>query len=224
MSRMHRTPKGTDLPLLNLRGKEYLEVKYRVVWFREEHPDWAIETELLSVTGESAYSRATVKDQSGRVIATSHKFENKQGFPDFIEKSETGAIGRALALIGYGTQFCADELDEGERIVDSPNEPKFPQPKGPAPTPVKSTPSATAVKPQEPPWNVDPAMEDLGEYKVPATLKFGGFRLKDLKKSDIKASIDYWYDRASSDGKKAPDGLPGKFVEHAEAYLKQVSG
>ena len=40
-----------------------------------------------------------------------------------MEKAETGSIGRALALLGYGTQFCADELDEGDRIVDAPAEP-----------------------------------------------------------------------------------------------------
>jgi hypothetical protein len=120
MLRTYRTPKGTELPLLNLRGREYLEVKYRLVWFREEHPAWAIETDLLSVTADSAYARASIKDDTGRVIATSHKFETKKGFPDFIEKAETGAIGRALALVGFGTQFCADELDEGDRIVDAP--------------------------------------------------------------------------------------------------------
>lgn len=118
--RSFKTSKGTELPLLNLRGKEYLEVKYRLVWFREDHPDWSIETELVSVTDVSAYAKATIREDKGRVIATSHKYESIQGFPDFIEKAETGAIGRALALIGYGTQFCADELDEGKRIVDAP--------------------------------------------------------------------------------------------------------
>ena len=39
------------------------------------------------------------------------------------EKAETKAVGRALAMLGYGTQF-APELDEGERIVDSPVERK----------------------------------------------------------------------------------------------------
>jgi hypothetical protein len=34
-------------------------------------------------------------------------------------KAETKAVGRALAMLGYGTQF-APEMDEGERIVDSP--------------------------------------------------------------------------------------------------------
>lgn len=115
-----KTPKGTELPILNLRGKDYLEVKYRIVWFREEHPTWGIETAFQSVTDNSATAKAMIKDETGRVVAMSHKTEDKQGFADFLEKAETGAIGRALALIGFGTQFCADELDEGKRIVDSP--------------------------------------------------------------------------------------------------------
>jgi len=120
---VHVTAKGTYLPLLKLKGKDYLEVKYRLVWFREDHPNWSISTELVAVTDKSCTAKATVSDETGRVIATSHKSETYAGFADFIEKAETGAIGRALALIGYGTQFCADELDEGERIVDSPAKP-----------------------------------------------------------------------------------------------------
>jgi ribosomal protein S27AE len=36
-----------------------------------------------------------------------------------MEKAETGSVGRALSLCGYGTQF-ASELEEGQRIVDAP--------------------------------------------------------------------------------------------------------
>lgn len=115
-----RTEKGTELPLLNLRGKDYLQVAHRIVWFREVHPNWTIETELVSMTADSCLSQAIIKDENGRVISTAHKREDKQGFGDFIEKSETGAVGRALALCGFGTANAA-ELDEGqERIVDSP--------------------------------------------------------------------------------------------------------
>jgi len=120
MNKQFTTGKGSILPLLDLRGKDYLEVKYRLVWFREDHPDWSIETNFLLSTDQSALAKATVRDEDGRVIATSHKSEKLSDFPDFMEKAETGAIGRALALIGYGTQFCADELDEGDRIVDAP--------------------------------------------------------------------------------------------------------
>lgn len=93
MAKTFKTSKGTELPLLNLRGRDYLEVKYRLVWFREEHPDWSVETELLSATDKSACAKALIREGSGRLIATSHKFESERGFPDFIEKAETGAIG-----------------------------------------------------------------------------------------------------------------------------------
>lgn len=114
-----KTTKGTELPLTNLRGKDYLEVKYRLVWFREERPTWSIETDFVSLDKESAMGRAVIKDDTGRIIATAHKCEDKKGFQDFAEKAETGSIGRALALIGYGTQF-APEIEEDDRIVDSP--------------------------------------------------------------------------------------------------------
>jgi len=123
MSRTYMTKAGTELLMLNLRGKDYLEVKYRLVWLREEKPDWSIETELIVREPTESLAKAVIKDSSGRIVATAHKREDAKGFPDHMEKAETGAIGRALALLGYGTQFCADELDEGERIVDAPAEP-----------------------------------------------------------------------------------------------------
>lgn len=115
-----KTPKGTLLPLLDMRGKPYLQVAHRLVWFREEKPEHSIATSYVTVTETSAFAMAEVRDKDGRLLARAHKYEDKQGFGDFREKAETGAIGRALAMIGYGTQFCADDLNEGDRIVDSP--------------------------------------------------------------------------------------------------------
>lgn len=116
-----KTPKGTELPLRDFRGKDYLDVQYRVLWMREEHADWGIETEFLQLGADIAIAKATIKDSLGKVLAQGTKTETPAGFADFVEKSETGAVGRALALCGYGTQF-AQELEEGERVVDSPRE------------------------------------------------------------------------------------------------------
>lgn len=113
-----KTPKGTELPLMDIKGKDYLQVAHRLVWMREDHPDWTINTDYVELGAEHAICKAVISDH-GKVIATGHKFEDRKGFPDFIEKSETGAIGRALAACGYGTQF-APELDEGERLADAP--------------------------------------------------------------------------------------------------------
>lgn len=105
--------------LIDIKGKKYLQVAHRLVWFREEHPDWCIETELVERGDGWALFKAYIKDNEGKVLATGTKVETKQGFPDFLEKAETGAIGRALAIAGYGTQF-APEFDEQDRLADSP--------------------------------------------------------------------------------------------------------
>lgn len=230
MNRVYRTAKGTDLPILSLRGRDYLEVKYRLVWFREEHPDWSIETEMVNLTDTSAFVRASIKDDQGRVIATSHKFENKQGFPDFIEKAETGAIGRALALIGYGTQFCADELDEGERIVDSPvdyarvaaarmqEEMRASEDvtenadvaSAGTPTvasdmvPSESTDVGPAV-----PMGVAPESQgqlirdgrlDAGDYRINFGKKYKGRRLRDIPRNEIESYVEWLESNAEKRG------------------------
>lgn len=106
--------------MMKLKGKDYLQVAWRLVWFREDHPDFGINSEALSLTEDHAIFKATITDANGIQLSSGHGSESKRDFGDFIEKAETKAIGRALAMLGYGTQFAADELDEGERIVDSP--------------------------------------------------------------------------------------------------------
>ena len=138
-------PNDHLMQIKNRNGSaDYLPVQWRLVWFREHCPEGSIETEMLHLdldreTEEEGYAwnndtrrsekvikranglavfRATVKDGKGG-IATGMKSEKAAGFPDYIEKAETGAIGRALAALGYGTQFAPD-LDEQHRIVDAP--------------------------------------------------------------------------------------------------------
>jgi hypothetical protein len=208
--RIFKTAQGTELPLLNLRGKEYLEVKYRLVWFREEHPQWSIETEFLNVTERSAFARAVVRDETGRVIATSHKAEAVDSFPDFMEKAETGAIGRALALIGFGTQFCADELDEGDRIVDAPASAPAPRSQSVAPVPRSNGSAGSAVPGVRNALSSAPALPssrkpfDLGEFQVNFGRKYLGKRLKDIPKDEIIGYVK-WLEEKAAEKKKGPD-------------------
>lgn len=105
--------------LMDLKGKQYLQVMWRLVWFREEKPLWCIDTKLEQLTDNHAVFSAKISDECGVQKASGYGSESIKDFRDFIEKAETKAIGRALAMLGYGTQF-APELDEEERIVDSP--------------------------------------------------------------------------------------------------------
>ena len=117
--------------MMSLKGKDYLQVMWRLVWLRDEHPDYQIETTLLHMADDSAVFKATIANADGFILAAGHGSETKRDFNDFIEKAETKAVGRALAMLGYGTQF-APELDECEnaekpRIVDSPVPRKKPE-------------------------------------------------------------------------------------------------
>ncbi|GEM_PF-2136538 len=102
-------------------GREYLPVSARLIWFRSDHPDWGIVTQVVELNLEKQYAifQASIFNEAGKLMATATKMENVRGFPDYIEKAETGSVGRALALCGYGTQF-APELEEGDRLADAP--------------------------------------------------------------------------------------------------------
>ncbi|MFO7320685.1 MAG: hypothetical protein DIU68_003065 [Chloroflexota bacterium] len=94
--------------LIQLKGKWYLETKYRIQWFREDHPRGCISTEVISF--DPVIVKATVYDGEGAVLATAHAGAIDKGNAVWsgrgVEKSETAAIGRALAHAGYGTQFA----------------------------------------------------------------------------------------------------------------------
>ena len=110
-------------------AKDYLPVQWRLVWFRQECPTGTIETEIVHLdldkeTEEETFAWNSEKRRSEKVIktakglavfhatitdgkggtATGTKMEKAASFPDFLEKAETGAIGRALAALGYGTR------------------------------------------------------------------------------------------------------------------------
>ncbi|MDD4986140.1 MAG: hypothetical protein PHQ43_10205 [Dehalococcoidales bacterium] len=104
--------------LTQLQGKEYLEVKWRIAWLRAEHPDATIDTQLERYDDNSAVFKASVHFPDGG-FATGYGSETKGDFRDYVEKAETKAVGRALAHLGYGTQFAV-ELDEGGTVADSP--------------------------------------------------------------------------------------------------------
>lgn len=144
--------------LMQLQGKDYLPVAWRIVWFREANPTGSIATELIAAD-TTIIIRAVVSTEAG-ILSTGYGTAPAAGKGSWtgraIEKAETAAIGRALAHAGYGTQFTDD--DEGDSLADSPITPKNgsntqtpTKPPKNAPKPVSASASGT---PEAPPAEI----------------------------------------------------------------------
>lgn len=211
-----KTPKGTDLALINLKGKEYLPVAQRIVWFREEFPLGRIETHCLLWDGEKAHFQAEifVPTQSGQYVklADGNKVEHKKDFPDYAEKAQTAAIGRALALCGFGTQFCADELDEQNRLADTPHPPR-----GESNT--QTNPLASSHAPVSSGGTKAKGLalvQDGLDFKI-SFGQYKGKTLREIPQEDLMGYISYLEAKAKKDNKPIDPHSPvGQLME---AYL-----
>jgi hypothetical protein len=127
-------------------GTPYLDVKWRLHWLRSEHPEAVIETQLVSLDGDTAVCKATVRIPNGG-SATGHASSTRDPGrnADHIEHAETRAIGRALAALGYGTQFTENDLQQGRDATqaDRPAE----RPVSLVTPPITTPPPPTRMRP-----------------------------------------------------------------------------
>lgn len=116
--------------LTMIGNSQYLEVKWRLVWLRQQDPEASISTDLVEHDRRAddpvAVFKATITLTTG-ASATGWAMESRNDFRDYLQKAETASIGRALAALGYGTQFTPDyDLEQqpsGQgrtRIADAP--------------------------------------------------------------------------------------------------------
>lgn len=134
-------------------GTAYLDVKWRLHWLRNEHPEAVIETQLVSLDGETAVCKATVRIPDGG-SATGHASAARGtgASADHIEHAETRAIGRALAALGYGAQFTEDDALQGRPLTTD----------RPAERPVSLVTPPVTTQPQ-PPTRMRPVRDDDDE-------------------------------------------------------------
>ena len=118
LSRRARNPEGGWQTI----EQDYMEVKWRLLWLRTEYPSARIETQMTKHEDGLAIFRAHVALPSG-AESSGWGSETADDWKDYIEKAETKALGRALAALGFGTQFCEDYDFSGgrdEQVVDAP--------------------------------------------------------------------------------------------------------
>ena len=111
-------------------GADYAKVSDRLLTFREENPRASISTTpTVLESGMVMFKAYILKDKADveSADATAHALQVKAGTKDF-EKLETVAVGRALALLGYGASgevASAEEMEEFEAYKDSKKDEKI---------------------------------------------------------------------------------------------------
>jgi hypothetical protein len=110
---------------IDIKGKQYVTVNERLIYFREKYPDHALTSEIVELNEERVVMKATI--QFGDVVyATGHAYEDKDSTfinkTSFIENCETSAWGRALANFGIGIEESVASFDEVANAVAQKND------------------------------------------------------------------------------------------------------
>lgn len=102
----------------NIKGKQYVEVNQRLLYFRNEkqYEGWSVETSFLVLDSESCVVQCTIRDNEGRVRAQGTAQEDKRSSrinqTSYVENGETSAVGRALAMLGIGIETSIASSNE----------------------------------------------------------------------------------------------------------------
>lgn len=110
---------------LEVKGKDYAEVNQRIKAFRMLYPMGTIETEMISNENGMCIFRALIWDGEN-LLGTGTAYE-KEGSTfinktSYIENCETSAVGRALAMAGFGIDTSIASAEEVQNAIAQQNE------------------------------------------------------------------------------------------------------
>lgn len=116
------------MPTIKLQGKDYVQVKDRIVAFRSIFPNGKIKT-YPTFTDNYVLFEAEIYDGEGKQLANAHA-RGLLNRDKAIEKTESASLGRALAFLGLGTSDSIasyeemEDMEEGSGIFDEDIEKK----------------------------------------------------------------------------------------------------
>lgn len=100
-------------------GRDYLDLKWRLLWLRTREPEASIETQVVPSDDDEIVCRATITIRSGASVSA-HGSARRSDDEAAIETAENRALSRALASLGIGTEYLDDDPVEIEPLPSPP--------------------------------------------------------------------------------------------------------
>src|SRR3990167_7024615 len=101
---------------IDFKGKKYVLVSDRVIFFNERYPEGSITTELVSTPeADTVIIKATIKPNEKQIFTGYSQATWGEGYinkTSALENAETSAVGRALAFMGIGVLDSIASADE----------------------------------------------------------------------------------------------------------------
>ena len=118
---------------VDIKGKKYVLVSDRIIYFNENFPKGSIVTELLTEPGsDKIVIQAVVTPDAENIervftgLAQETVGDGYINKTSALENAETSAVGRALAMMGIGvidSVASVDEINKAGQIANKTNEP-----------------------------------------------------------------------------------------------------
>jgi hypothetical protein len=101
---------------IDIKGKQYVQVSHRIIYFNETYPEGSIVTELISTPdAQTVIIKASVWPDRHRQFTGYSQATWGDGYinkTSALENAETSAVGRALAFMGIGVIDSIASVDE----------------------------------------------------------------------------------------------------------------
>jgi len=108
---------------INIKGKEYITVNERLIYFRNtnEFKGFGIKEDIVTINDTEGIFKVTIYDTNGEPIVSAHAQEYRDSSyinkTSFVENGFTSALGRALGYLGIGIDTSIASANEVQNAV-----------------------------------------------------------------------------------------------------------